>query len=51
MKHLLYEHDECQNVKKIWKMVGEIVKFEVSWKVITVRLYNETNEKTIVYPL
>ena len=44
-KHLLYE---CQNVKKIWKMVGEIVKFEVSWKVITVGFYNETNEKTIL---
>jgi hypothetical protein len=44
-KHLLFE---CQNVERIWKMVSEILKFEISWKAIVVGFYNETNRKTIL---
>lgn len=45
IKHLLYD---CEIIKPNWEKVNSFLKFDINWKVIVLRFYNEINKKTLL---
>mgnify|MGYP000527767340 FL=1 len=43
IKHLLYD---CKIVKHIWERISIYLKFDVTWKIVVLCLYNLISEKT-----